>query len=195
MHLRTMTNRNSNNNGLLMSWISVRADRFTITKVILCKAIAEWWLKFIIACKQMFIQTVWILHFSGADMSQLQRRCGHVGDRPLPAAAVATGRGRANVPCYFTRQRPLHVDQAQQSLLYPFISHLEWMALRNWVQEYENGKYSYHGKFEICFRMKKHWCRNHYHTSFVFCLKDCETSLSLGWGICWTIKNNWREGK
>lgn len=54
-------------------------------------------------------------------MSQLQRRCGHVGDRPLPAAAVATGRGRANVPCYFTWQRALHVDQAQQSLLYPFI--------------------------------------------------------------------------
>lgn len=70
---------------------------------------------------QAFIQIVCILLSSGADMSQLQGRCGHGGDRPLPAAAVATGRGRANVPCYFTWQCPLHVDQVQQSVLYPFI--------------------------------------------------------------------------
>lgn len=62
-------------------------------------------------------------------MSQLQRRCGHVRDRPFPATAVATGRGRANMPCYFTWQRPLHVDQAQQSLSYPFICGFKWITL------------------------------------------------------------------
>lgn len=55
-------------------------------------------------------------------MPQLQRRRRHVRDRPLLQPANATGRGGACLSCDVTWQRPLPLDQAQQSVLYPFTS-------------------------------------------------------------------------
>lgn len=52
-------------------------------------------------------------------MSELQRRCGHGGDRPLHAFTHAAWRGRPALPRAVTWLCSLHVDQTQQPVLYP----------------------------------------------------------------------------